>query len=85
MRETIENIFWNCNYTSTLVENESECLGKSTTNFALFPVNPLLVSWSILYFACNEGNNEAVILKLCHKHKKCKKMKLETKTEKKSY
>lgn len=32
-------------------------------NFALFPVYPVLVTWSILYWACKEGNKAAVTVK----------------------
>lgn len=42
----------------------SEWWGRSMVNFALLPVKPVLLTWSILYWAWREGSNAAVILKL---------------------
>lgn len=52
--------------TCSLVVKLRECWGKSIVNFALLPVTPVLFTWSILYWACKDGNRAAVMLRLCN-------------------
>ena len=52
--------------TCSFVVKLRECWGKSIVNFALLPVTPVLFTWSILYWACKDGNKAAVMLRLCN-------------------
>ena len=49
---------------STLVRKLRSCLARSIVNLALEPVTPILVTVSILYWACSEGSSAAVIDRL---------------------